>query len=64
MINIDELESKIKQYLDTCDDERNYWDGVFASDKDIAFRYLLEDGMLNKMLNKKSFLEWLRDNND
>ena len=55
LMTIRQVECLLKEWLNTLSDDKGYWDGVFASDKDIA------EKLICKPLFHKSFIFWLRE---
>lgn len=52
--DIDKIEQLIVEWLNTFDENKNYWDGVYCSDQDMAKRFVQSD-------NGESFLWWLKN---
>ena len=51
---IENIHTLLNMWLKTLDKEENYWDGVCASDCQIAYRFVVKD--------ENSFINWLSAN--
>ena len=56
MIDLQELESLMREYLGTLGTNKVWWDGVECSEREMAESYLLLD---RAQVLSPSFLQWL-----
>ena len=63
MVDKEEVGRLVNEWIKTLDDYEDYWDGFFASDRELAKMFLINNAGC-RTVPSISFLEWLDKRED